>query len=1284
MDVGTKVEVELSPVYKLDSKSVREKVEKEFDAAFYLAVNSDLVSCGIDPIAHYDSVGWKKGLDPNPLFSTRHYLAANKDVAEAGINPFKHFLYTGRNEGRPWAPTIFDPKFYRRKYNDVPRDDGNAVAHYSRTGSIEARQPNPLFDVTYYRAQLSRPDDRRRNALENYLTVGWRDGLSPHPLFDPQFYQARMSPQEARSVCPLVHYLVIGWRLGLTPHPLFDPDYYSRFTHLATKEGCPLIHYLTESDGESTPHYLFSDGFYKTVAEHAFKSDPKKHYRDGPPLLHYIKFGAKQQVSTHPLFDVDYYRQQVKKWLSENDAKDTNEVLMKLDQSDLVRHYVEIGASLGLSPTPLFVPEFYRRQFECAIEGDPLRHYLLRENFSFASPHPAIDPEYYASHAHDFDRNSVPSVVHLMATDQDRRVSPHPLLDPCTYRLDYEDLANSTICPIMHFLTEGMRQGRNPNRWMSQPYMCNLFPSEPFFEKTAVEFYLSSKFEDRLLMIFCGHNASRTGAPLVLLRLVKHFSSLENVECLTILAEGGPLLDDYYRYSHVHVLRTRDRTFLEKTGPHALEFRKELEDLAERVGYRRKVLCICNSVETRHIANILANFGFPVVGMVHESAEPYLPQQMQDMYDACKLLVLVSNYVLETARRKCPVPLSKVIVRPPGLLTDRFGTSHRSAAKVRVRNELGIPKDARIVLGCGTVEWRKGTDLFVEVALAALGQSNEQSPAEIHFVWLGEGATTYDTTWFWAKQRIAEQKQERRIHFIGARTDAEPYFLAADLFLMTSRIDPLPTVVHEAMACALPVIAFEGKSGSPESFQESGIVVPFNSAKMAKAVLALLCNETRLKKLGARAREIIQSKYAFKDYAQDLQSVIHDRLKIDLSPSQKCAVRLKSQNKTVYFSAAHWGISGVHRFTEYLVHGLNAKGFDGKILFTHGRFVQPKKDRMLPSVPYQFIRPATSSPEDVWLELLVFFKEQRQDCIYVPNFDLVAAAACPLLPEHVGIVGIVHSDDAINYEHAHRLGLYWDRIVSVSQHIAYRVCEDNRSFTQKHSIIRHGVPFDKKAANEAVARREKKSVEDPLHIVYAGRFVRHQKRIFDYAKVAELLLQADVNFKMTLLGTGDDYDTFRAEIDELVEAKVIDVPGRSSLDEITTALTNADVFLLLSEFEGLPLSVLEAMSFGCIPVIWNIESGVREIISTGVNGFLLEKFDFSSLVKLLASLAGQRQKIAQMSRAVISSFEKQHLDAESMVERYASLFADVFASLERGQPLRNENSYKGILPPPWL
>jgi hypothetical protein len=122
-----------------------------FDALNYLSRNPDVFHAGVDPLFHFNTVGWKEGRDPNSYFDTSAYLAVNKDVAAAGMNPLDHYHLCGWKEGRD--PTAwFDTTLYLINNPDVAAAGMDPFQHYMQFGIQEYRIP----------LQANRADHRER------------------------------------------------------------------------------------------------------------------------------------------------------------------------------------------------------------------------------------------------------------------------------------------------------------------------------------------------------------------------------------------------------------------------------------------------------------------------------------------------------------------------------------------------------------------------------------------------------------------------------------------------------------------------------------------------------------------------------------------------------------------------------------------------------------------------------------------------------------------------------------------------------------------------------------------------------------------------------------------------------------------------------------------------------------------------------------------------------------------------------------------------------------------
>lgn len=129
---------------------------------------------------------------------------------------------------------------------------------------------------------------------------------------------------------------------------------------------------------------------------------------------------------------------------------------------------------------------------------------------------------------------------------------------------------------------------------------------------------------------------------------------------------------------------------------------------------------------------------------------------------------------------------------------------------------------------------------------------------------------------------------------------------------------------------------------------------------------------------------------------------------------------------------------------------------------------------------------------------------------------------------------------------------------------------------------------------------------DPFHVVYSGRLWEHQKRT---SLVVQSLIRACERGQGRVVATliGDGYSRPRAE--EMVrEAGLEDritFAGRLPFAAMEPILLRSQAILLMSDFEGLPVALLEAMAAGVVPVARAIASGIPEVVRPGETGLLV-------------------------------------------------------------------------------
>ncbi|MGA2237020.1 MAG: glycosyltransferase family 4 protein [Terriglobales bacterium] len=157
-----------------------------------------------------------------------------------------------------------------------------------------------------------------------------------------------------------------------------------------------------------------------------------------------------------------------------------------------------------------------------------------------------------------------------------------------------------------------------------------------------------------------------------------------------------------------------------------------------------------------------------------------------------------------------------------------------------------------------------------------------------------------------------------------------------------------------------------------------------------------------------------------------------------------------------------------------------------------------------------------------------------------------------------------------------------------------------------------------------------------LRIAYLGRLDQRQKRVLDLPPLLDALATRGVDFTLTLIGDGADRAALERRLAMSCGRERVSLLGWLPSEKALEALAASDVQLLVSGYEGQPISTLEAMASGVVPVVTDLP-GLRELIRDGTNGFLLPVGDIEAFASALARLATDRERLRRMARAARES-----------------------------------------------
>lgn len=218
-----------------------------------------------------------------------------------------------------------------------------------------------------------------------------------------------------------------------------------------------------------------------------------------------------------------------------------------------------------------------------------------------------------------------------------------------------------------------------------------------------------------------------------------------------------------------------------------------------------------------------------------------------------------------------------------------------------------------------------------------------------------------------------------------------------------------------------------------------------------------------------------------------------------------------------------------------------------------------------------------------------------------------------------------------------RITFNWqDLVVAVSEDVKGSIKDNIQSKIPMRTIL-NGVNTDRfnKSNYEDSSIREKLNISGDIPIIGNVAVFRTQKRLDLWLEEAQKIRNEIPNAYFILIGDGPTEDAVKRKIVELDLKEIVHCPGR--LDEVRPYLAAMDIFMISSEFEGLPIALLEAMSME-VPVVSTNAGGIKEVIDHKQNGLLVEVDEVKLLSKGVISLLNDdpfRKKVAQNGRTTV-------------------------------------------------
>jgi len=320
-------------------------------------------------------------------------------------------------------------------------------------------------------------------------------------------------------------------------------------------------------------------------------------------------------------------------------------------------------------------------------------------------------------------------------------------------------------------------------------------------------------------------------------------------------------------------------------------------------------------------------------------------------------------------------------------------------------------------------------------------------------------------------------------------------------------------------------------------------------------------------------------------------------------------------------------IGGPHSWIKCLLPALQDLGVQIQVLF----LLDDSNPELCPS--FQFLKSqgceclafnfATSTEERIkWLLRQI---NRFQPDVFIANYLIEGLFANRWLKiAGIPTVGVIHSDD-LYYE-----AIFQEFLPTKSPYqLSGVVCVSKFLENKVNSFSISNLKTWQIPCGVNVPSRQT-TFRSPFTLAYVGRLIEYQKNISKIAHAFSQVVTQIPGTEAIIIGDGPEKEAIEAIIASYDASHLVKLTGAVDSETVTAYLSNCQVITLLSEYEGIPIALMEGMSLGLVPVCLKIRSGLPELIQHEQTGIFIE--DETGYLDAIKSLKDNPERFNQMSQ----------------------------------------------------
>ena len=363
-------------------------------------------------------------------------------------------------------------------------------------------------------------------------------------------------------------------------------------------------------------------------------------------------------------------------------------------------------------------------------------------------------------------------------------------------------------------------------------------------------------------LLFISHDDTRTGAPILLLNLHNAIKKNHPTVEIHFLIKNytGQIFDSFKSVATTYSLFNNEVPSIIKKifrKVFKINLLSKVDQKLQEIDIKSFDLILSNTITNGDILPIIRKyFSGPIISYIHEleiASKLFTTNaEIQGVLSCTNFFLTPSNAVKTFIEEAFNIQNNQIDWLPYYIhLASKEMKHHLKESSVRP------DKTTMVVGGCGTIDWRKGIDVFLQIAYYVKQTMPEK---DIVFKWKGatEGIDLEKLQYDLEKSGLIAS-----VEIMLAGGEMDKYFEELDVFLLTSREDPFPLVVLESADFCVPTICFDGAGGAQEFVStDKGTIVPYFSIKDASEAIAnYFANSDLRKKHGQNAKKQVKEIY---------------------------------------------------------------------------------------------------------------------------------------------------------------------------------------------------------------------------------------------------------------------------------------------------------------------------------------------------------------------------------------------------------------------------------------